>query len=116
MLNMGQVYIYCLFIFNIFSFRVAYPSFGSVIFVTVYSIGQMPSPLRFIMLSTEFIDIVLFHIEADNVNFIGNELKDYTVTSREDGTDQFRGYFMDGFGTPGKVIKLLCKGLKIFLE
>lgn len=64
----------------------------------------------------EFVDIVMFHIESDNVNFIGNELKDYTVISKEDGTEYFRGYFMDGFGTPGKVIELLCKGLKIILE
>ncbi len=64
----------------------------------------------------EFSDIAMFHIEADNVDFNGNELKDYTVFSKDDGTEQFRGYFMDGIGTPGKVIELLSREIKILLE
>lgn len=64
----------------------------------------------------EFSDIVMFHIETNNSDFIGNELIDFTVSSNADGSERFRGYFHEGLGKPGKVIELLCKKLRIVLE
>ncbi|MDE6593641.1 MAG: hypothetical protein K2K57_11345 [Oscillospiraceae bacterium] len=54
-----------------------------------------------------FINVNMFHIEADNSEFAENELISAEVSS--EGCEHFKGFFSEGFGRPGKVIEIKCE-------
>ena len=61
--------------------------------------------------SIKFKDILMFKIEAQNVNFIEDELIDLKVNSK-DG-EYFKAFFSEGFGMPGKVLEISCTAVDI---
>lgn len=54
-----------------------------------------------------FINVTMFHIEADNSEFAENELISAEVSS--EGREHFKGFFNEGFGKPGKIIEIECE-------
>ncbi|WP_295080114.1 hypothetical protein [Ruminococcus sp.] len=61
-----------------------------------------------------FEEITLFKIEAQNADFIGNELIDIKVSS--DNGEYFKAFFSEGFAMPGKVIEIRCDKVNIYVQ
>lgn len=60
-----------------------------------------------------FINVNMFHIEADNSEFADNELISAEVSSN--GREHFKGFFNEGFGKPGKIIETECEFIEYSL-
>ncbi len=61
-----------------------------------------------------FINVNMFHIEADNSDFAENELISAEVSS--EGCEHFKGFFSEGLGKPGKVIEIKCEYIEYSRE
>jgi hypothetical protein len=59
-----------------------------------------------------FCNIILFHLEADNVDFKGNTLISFNTLKNE----YFKGFFCEDFGKPGKFLEVKCEYIEFELS